>query len=323
MAEKDRLGKKEIEEYHASQGAVVPGVEEPTTDTAAETTESEAAPAEKNEEPTKKAEKADPKDQKKDAPAKAKDGDDPHAENHRKALQEARAEMRELRRRAEEDAKARDARHTELQKKFDEFVKAVQAPPPSREAQPFEYLENENKKLREEVQQLSQWREESQRTERGRSDIQQLNDHIVRASTPFAQQTPDYQEAYAYVVEMKEEEMRFAGIPEEHIGTQRLQWEQAFAVQALRAQKSPSQQLYAFAQRLGYKKKDAKPGAKGNGADEKLATIQRGQEASKTLTGGGAETELSLATLEQMSDEQIRQLAKDPKKWLKVAGQLH
>mgnify|MGYP001566745922 CR=1 FL=1 len=115
---------------------------------------------------------------------------------------------------------------------------------------------------------------------------------------------------------IKAEEMRLSGMPEENVANQLGIWEAQFAALAIQSEKSPSEQLYLLAQRLGYKQKTPSK----SDADKKLESVQKGQEAAKTLDGGGSGTEFSLATLEQMSDEQIAAIARDPKKWAKVAG---
>ena len=312
MADK-ALGKKDVEEYFKSGGEVVPEVDGKDGIEGGEQTAEPAKKSDVIKEPEAKEPKKEEKKEEKKEVKETKTDDDPHAENHRKALSEARREQKELKKRLDEEAKAR----AELDRKFNEFIKAATAQPePDKTTQPVDYFEHKYKKLEQELAQERQWRQQQEATRQQQTQYQQFQYAVTQAAAPFINQTPDYGDAYKHVMETKYEELKLAGLPEEHIPAQIATWEAQFAAHNMNSGANPAERLYALAKRLGYQ---GKPKPKSE-AETKLETVQRGQEAAKTLSGGGEAVELSLATLEQMSDEQIRALAKDPKKWLKAAG---
>lgn len=312
------LSKEVIDKYHASQGAEAPAVEDAgvakaETAPEAEKKDDTASAASKVEIPsfTDKKEVATESKETTKPEKKTKKDDDPHADNHRKALKEARDEARALKKQMEEESQKRAA----LEAKFNElFAK----PAPKKEDDPVAFFDNETKALKEELTELRNWRKGIQEREQTATQIQQFKSAIASASAPFIEKTKDYKEAYDYVIEKKRAEFSYAGVPDAELAHHMGAWEGNFAANALKSEKSPAEGLYGLAQALGYK-----PKSPISDAEKKIATIQEGQSASKTVSGGGNDGELSFATLEQMTDEQINAIAKDPKKWNKLMGVAH
>lgn len=251
--------------------------------------------------------KADKKEEKKETT-----DDDPHAENHKKAMQEERSRRKALEKQIKQESEARAA----LETKFNTFIQAVQqqqAPQPG--TQEYEQYRQQNTEAK--LQEFEQWKQQQDQARAQQAQMQQFQQAVTQTTAPFIAQTKDYADAYQHVIETKVEEARLAGVPEENVQQQIQAWELQFAALSLKGGLNPAEQLYKYAQRIGYKQKTDEKTAKSD-AEKKLESVQKGQEAAKTLNGGGAE--LSLKTLEQMSDEEINALAKDPKKWSRIAG---
>lgn len=284
METEDQLTEKDIKEYHESGGEVVP--------------EAQIG-----------AEKAEAKQEvkqevKQEAP-------DPHAENHAKALKETREQYRKYRQETEKELKARDERYSALEKRLNDFMAQLTAKPePNPQEQPIEYVQHKTQKTEAELDDLKKWRQQQEQQNAHMAQLNAFKARVHSAAQPFIAQTKDYPDAYQHVLNMKGEELRLAGIPEEKIPDQLGIWEMNFAAASIQSERSPSEALYQLATKLGYK-------PKGDEVKQNLERVRRGQEAAKTLSGGGGD--ISLTALEQMSDDQIRELAKDPKKWLKLA----
>lgn len=310
MAE-EALSKEVVEKYHATQGAEAPEPN-PKADVSAEPEKKAAIDIPSFIEPEAKEEK--PKPETKQKPKKATPDDDPHAENHVRALREARAETRETKRMVEEERKQR----LELQQRLEAMLRANEPPPPTKETDPIAYFDAKTVEQEKELARLKA--AEAARTQQAQQveQYEKFKSFVTKAALPFIESTKDYSDAYKHVMERKRDELLYAGVPEEHVGQQLGVWEANFAAAALKAGKSPSEQLYGLSQVLGYKAKTDQ-----SSADKKIQSIQRGQDAAKTVGSGGGEGELSLSSLEQMSDEQIKAIASDNKKWLKIMGATH
>lgn len=102
----------------------------------------------------------------------------------------------------------------------------------------------------------------------------------------FRKETPDFDDAYKHVREFRLGELEAMGLNRQQIAQTLYNDEMWIFQHAAQAGKNPAQLVYAMAQRTGYK-----PGAKEE-ADknkEKIETLQKGLEASKTLGNGGAQ----------------------------------
>ena len=313
MVKKD-VTATEIKDYHESRGEKVPPVGdgfdddgEPKGEAKIETT-GVAAQVEAPEIPVFTDKKPEEEPPKKGAKP------DPHAENHAKALREARDEHRKYKTQMEGELRARDERHAALERKFNEVFAEKQPAAPTID-QPIDYFEHKSKKQEAELAELKTWKQQQEQSQQQHAQFRDFWGRVGAAAKPFIDATPDYKDAYDHVITIKRQELQLAGVPEAQIGNQMGLWELNFAGQAIQSERSPSEAIYQYAKTTGFK---GKP--QGSDAQRKLEAIQRGQEASKTLDGGGGgHTELSLEALEAMTDEQIRELAKDPKKWLKIA----
>lgn len=301
--------KKEAKKEEKKGNGAADDIEIPSFTERKEAKKDEKAEDKKDE---KKDEKADDKEEKKDE-KKAKADDDPYAENHRKAMQEERARRKAL----EKQVKEEGERRAKLEEKFNIFIQAAQ-----QQAQPQpgtqEYAQFQEAQRDAKMQEFDAWKRQQEAVATQRAQMQQFQNAVVSAAKPFIDQTKDYQDAYQHVIGIKGAEMRLAGVPEEEIANQLGVWEANFAAASMRSELNPAEQVYRLAQHLGYKQKNDEKPSKSD-AQKKLENIERGQEAAKTLSGGGGGEGL-LKALENMSDDEVASLAKNPKLWAKYAG---
>lgn len=251
----------------------------------------------KTEEPEKKSEP-----EVKEAPK-----EDPYAENHAKALREARAETR-----------AERERVAKLEEKLQVFmaeVKKTQEPqPPTFEQDPATHLKYENEQVKRQLEEFNQWKVRQEQSTTQQRQMQQFVQHIGATTAPFIQKTPDYQKAYEHVINAKKAELMSAGLDETQVGQALGSWELQFAHAAMQRGKNPAESIYQLAGGLGYKKEEPKQ------EEDKLTTLTKGMEHSKSLGNGKSGSELSLAALEKMSADDISALVKDPHKWAAITG---
>lgn len=127
---------------------------------------------------------------------------------------------------------------------------------------------------------------------------QQLNAVAYQAATQYAQQVPDYREAYQYALQSRAQELAALGTPENAIG-QILQREEMTLVDtAVRNGRNPAEAIYHFAKARGFQGKQAAPVAPM--APTNPALQQAKQAVAVSASAGGAPAskgELSVAEI--------------------------
>lgn len=298
----------EVKEFFDSKGEKSP-VEDKSPQ---EEAKKEVKKEEKIEEPQKEEPKAT-----KEEP-KAED-DDPHAENHRKALKQTREELKRIKREKAE-AEEKTARElAEMREKFRLWTEAVskqnEPQPPKFEEDPANHLKQEHEMTKKELAELRAWRQQQEQAYAQQAALSQFQQRLQADERAFAQENPDYDQAAQHVAQIWMNEFEIMGIPPEQMGQAYLFKAAQFANAAIRRGDSPAEAIYELAKRVGYQKKQPeKPEA-----EKKIESIQKGQEASKSLGGGKPDADFSLDALKDMSPEDIEAFVADPKNWKKVA----
>lgn len=133
----------------------------------------------------------------------------------------------------------------------------------------------------------------------------------------FTQQTPDFTDAYNYLLQKRGEQLKALGYNDAEVRSTLYNEEMSLAQRALGLRQSPSAHIYALASSMGYAKKaapspvaQAAPPAAPVPVPSVTAEIDRikaGQNSSKSLSSGGgaAGEELSLELLANMSEKEF------------------
>lgn len=144
-------------------------------------------------------------------------------------------------------------------------------------------------------------------------------------SATFRQQTPDFMDAYNFLLAKREAQLKALGYGDNDIRVTLYNEEMNLASRALNMGQSPSQQIYALSQSMGYTKAApvapaASPAAAGAPAapaapaapqapsvTAEIDRIKAGQATSRSLSSGGgaAGEELSLEALANMPDKEF------------------
>jgi hypothetical protein len=142
----------------------------------------------------------------------------------------------------------------------------------------------------------------------------------------FEQATPDFKDAYNFLLNSRAAELKAIGYDTpQSLHAALVADEFAIVQMAFERGKSPAQMLYDLANQRGYKKGSAAtPDAEAGAAAERLATIERGQAAHKSLsnTGGSSgDQEMTAEALAAMSLEEFEAWSeKNPAKARKLFG---
>jgi len=273
----------------------------------------------KTEKPEVKEEKAEQKEEPKDTSEDSK-ADDPHAENHRKALKQTREELKKLKREKAESDAQREKELSEMREKFRAWTEAVnkqnQPEPAKFEEDPANHLKQEAEMTKRELQELRQWRNQQEQVYAQQAAMNQFQQRLRADEIQFAQETPDYDNAAQHVAQVWMSEFEIMGIPQEQRSQAYLFKVAQFANAAIRRGDSPAECVYELAKRVGYQpQKPEKPES-----EKKIESIQKGQEASKSLGNGKPDADFSLESLAGMSAEDIERFVRDPKAWKKLAN---
>lgn len=289
-------------------------------------TEQKAEP----EKPEKVEAKDAPKEEKKEAKA---EGDDPEAEetveleNKGRFVRHGAFHKERMQRKAlEQQLAERNAKLAEREQAFarvDERLKLLnealspkeqqddKAPDP--EHDPIGFMRWQAKR----IEQLEGKTVEVAKTAQQQQEEVNIRNAYVADARAFVGKTPDFTEAYQFLLQGRDLELQAYGITDAQERAKIIQDEERNLVaRALKDNASPSERVYNLAKARGYAKKaEAKP-EPDKKAEEQIDTIARGQAASKTLSSaGGSPTEvLTAEALANMSEEEFQAwMAKTPR----------
>lgn len=240
------------------------------------------------------------------------------------ALQEERQRRKELQERLEAVERQRVADMAKLDERL-RILQGAQHQPetPSVDQDPVGAIKRLDGTVQEVAQRLQA--EEHHRA---------LTARYQAAAGEFSAKTPDFQAAYAHLMNVRSAELAAAGVPPDQIPMWIQRGELNMAAQALQQGINPAERAYGIAKALGYRPAEAQPAAATPSpapssspapaqpdAAAQLATIAGGRDASASLAAAGgspAAGTLTLETLLKMDDDEFARL--DPKKWRAAMG---
>lgn len=179
----------------------------------------------------------------------------------------------------------------------------------------------------------AQREEERKRTEAQQRFVSAYQEKVEE----FRVKAPDFNEAYRHVMMKRDAQLQRMGIDNPLERKQTIEAEEQFLVaRAMNAGLNPAEKLYEMAQDMGYARKEQKTvveqakeeaprNEKGQftSAEEKLQTIEKGQQASKSLggtSGSAGDTGLSIASLLKLPKEDQEAIILDEKRFRRLAG---
>lgn len=233
------------------------------------------------------------------------------------ALHQARAEIRETKERFTQ----LEQRNAQMERVFQQFMaqqEQAQAPQiPAADADPIAHFTMTQQQLQNQIQHLQQqlqaqgqqtqqqWQEHQQQQQVAQQQQQFVN-RVNHSVNEFKQTHADFDEASNYLKEQLANDLALQGV--ENVNAAVDQQIVALVHSAMNVGLSPAQLAYQMAMSRGYKQKQAAPAAPaGQDNAGKIAQINKGQAAAKSLssTGGKGKAELTLEAMAEMSDEEL------------------
>lgn len=129
---------------------------------------------------------------------------------------------------------------------------------------------------------------------------QQLNAVAYQAATQYAQQVPDYRDAYSYAIQSRAQELAALGTPQDAIPSILQREEMTLVDTAVRNGRNPAEAIYHFAKARGFQGKQAAPAAQPVAQPSNPALQQAKQAVAASAAAGGAPAakgELSVAEI--------------------------
>jgi vacuolar-type H+-ATPase subunit I/STV1 len=155
---------------------------------------------------------------------------------------------------------------------------------------PFERMSYDQQKLAQEQQELKQWKAQQEQQSAIAQQQQQFLRSYQEQAAQFAATTPDFQDAYQFVMNGRKREFEALGYSGEEVTQMIIADEVAFANKAFNDGVNPAERVYALAKARGF-------AGNTQTAEAKIDAAAKGVAASKSLPAATKKGEI---TLEQM-----------------------
>jgi hypothetical protein len=253
------------------------------------------------------------------------DGEKDIERNYKAAMHEERERRKEIQRELENQKKlAEDAiqRTQKLEQTWQQLMQhANQQQSPNFEEDPIAALKYQYDNLKQSTQQLHQHVAQKDYQEQQYNQVHQFKIACNKAVGDYIKQTPDYLDAYNFAKESRIKEFEALGYKPQDIPQLIEEDEAVIAVQAFRDGVNPAERIYQFAKIRGYqgKQADAQTTAKQN--EQRLEKLEKGMQASKSLSNTNGQTataELTLDAISKMSQDELDEFMANEKNWDKL-----
>jgi hypothetical protein len=221
---------------------------------------------------------------------------EPKQEPSRTVPHQALHEERLKRKEAEQRAQRLEERFNQL---LDRMTQGQQAKPPSVDEDPVGVVRTHEEKLRQLEEQNRQQQLQAQQQNQFRAFMQRY----TASANEFSLKQADFSQAHQYWLNNLAEELKEAGWTDPvEINDQLARMEAQIVSKAFSDDVNPAQRIYNIAKRRGY---SSKPKPEEQKAEEKIATLQKGANAARSLSAasGNQSPPLTLEALAEMDDE--------------------
>jgi hypothetical protein len=243
-----------------------------------------------------------------------------HARNYQAAMKEERIRRQELQRQLEETKLQQMKMEQTFQKFVENVQRQAQPQPPSYEEDPLGHQQHKLTELQDYVIRQNEYLQKVQQAQQIQEQRNAFIKNYHAHAEAFAKTTPDFWDAYKYLITKRESEYMAAGLNLDE-ARQQIEYEEANVVsRALREGVNPAERAYAMAKASGYSKSFAN--ANGTGGEEsqreiateavkkaqqKLEEIQKGQSINKSLgtSSGKSDFPPTLANLSSLNEDEL------------------
>lgn len=217
------------------------------------------------------------------------------------ALHEERQRRKEL----AENLRRIEEQNRLMEERFKMIQDRLKPQAPSFDEDPLAALKHQNDELARKAQEYEQRFSQFDQVQQQEAARQQFITRYQQEAQQFAQQAPDFNDAYKFLIQSRQAELASVGYNPQEISMLVQQEEAMLVGKAFEDGVNPGERVYAMAKARGYSKpevkQEVKPEVKPD-AEQKLDALQKGQQASASLSavagkGGDSVTLEMLATL--------------------------
>lgn len=232
--------------------------------------------------------------------------DERHQQSYKVALKEERVRRQEMQREAQELREA----NKKMSEAFSKLVSAadeeVKPPMPDYDDDPIGHMKAKLDEANQRIEGLTRTEGQIKQGQQDEQNMNQFMNQYTAKANEFAQDNPDFTQAYNHLVtELRDDYVAQGMTPE--AAAQRLQQEELrMAGEQMRDGRNPAETLYAMAKRRGYSaKQESAPADKASKGREDMQRMERGRKASVSLNNKGVEpnTRMSLEEIANLSDD--------------------
>jgi hypothetical protein len=182
--------------------------------------------------------------------------------------------------------------------------------PKEPEPEPIDYNVDPIGATKQKLEALEKVTEETHKTNQEMQQFQEqqrIATSIKQHEDAFKAQTPDYDDAFNHIINLRTNELKIMGYNDQQIADTIAQGAFGIGVSALQQGKNPAQVLYEMAKNYGYKTPEAEPEKKDTTAEKTIEELEKGQEATKKVGAGEApkEGELTLAEIMKLDGDEF------------------
>lgn len=237
-------------------------------------------------------------------------------DSYRKAMEAERLQRKEDR---IESQKKLSALEEEIQQLKQSISQKKEEPEIDFENAPLDALKRQSEQLAEKQKEYDNRIKQEDAKRKSDEEFNAFALEVQSKTHEFIKDNPDYPEAYAFLKETRVNELKIYGLTDKQIAQQLAEDEVSIAALAINGDRNPGEVLYSLARHRGYVSKTQEQISQ---STEKLDRIERGASLSKSLggKGGNVSVDLSMESLEGMSQEDIDRLVSNDETWYKLAG---
>lgn len=223
------------------------------------------------------------------------------------ALHEERQRRKELKKQLDD----RDSNYNQLQTSvvtlLERLTPKEQENTPDYSLDPLGAIQHHITKLNERVAKIDEYKNAEATKNQAFQEEQEFVTKYQSSAREFAGKTPDFMEAYNFLVASRVDELKSAGFTEEEAKREAVKNERIIAEKAYNDEVNPAERMYQLAQKRGYSKKDS-------ASADKIQQMDKGLKASQTLHGGAKSDgdvsidSLNAAELAMLSDAEFDEL---------------
>lgn len=225
--------------------------------------------------------------------------------NEKKVPYGAMHEERMRRKEAMAEAQELRDKMVRMEERFKAFQEAIKPEEPEVlfDDDPAEYLRRQSEKTSQTLEQMQKQQQEAIQKQQQQANANQFLNRYQTAAQEYAESNPDFQDAYNHLVNGRvQEHMLAGGMDRDQAVALAQREEQAIASRAFEEGVNPAEKLVELAKLRGWTK--SPQSSKVNGTVDKVAQVEKGQKAAKTISkGGSSQGELTLEALADMEGE--------------------